>query len=491
MSINSNSIIHFTRKQNFRQGFKGKNYIEEQIVKSGKTCAAIPVNPSLYFMIFFKLLIVSSFLILIFFSCSKPAPQISLPVVITDSPFAITDTTALSGGTISSDGGASIITHGVCWSTVHNPDIIGSHTSDGTGSVKFSSKLTGLTPGTVYHLRAYATNKMGTAYGSEFTFMAIGITPGADVYVGGYEVVGSKRIARVWKNGVIYPITEDPYNAEIKGICVSGTDVYAVGNVHTPDGATIMKVWKNGIATPLPPANAEASSIFVSGTDQYVVGVDYKEDGGGEVWKNGVETDYANGAPFEISGPYSVFVSGTDVYVAGSGRENGSNPIAAIWKNGKSTLLTSYGELDAFALSVYVTNNDVYAAGYQNFSVPSPVFQVPSAKIWKNGIPTALAPETVSAANSIYVSGSDVYVAGYIRKNNVLCAVLWKNGIADYLTDGPNNSFAVSVGVSDNDIYVAGYELGSVGIAKIWKNGIGYSLTDGSTDARAFCMYVK
>jgi uncharacterized protein (TIGR02145 family) len=60
-----------------------------------------------------------------------------------------------------------ITQRGICWSTSPKPTISDNKTSDGTGPGVFSSNLTELTPGTVYYLRAYATNNVGTAYGSE------------------------------------------------------------------------------------------------------------------------------------------------------------------------------------------------------------------------------------------------------------------------------------------------------------------------------------
>ena len=83
---------------------------------------------------------------------------------------SITLTTAVSGGNITIDGGGFIISRGVCWSTTANPTIADSHTTDGSGTGSFSSSITGLTANTIYHVRAYATNAVGTAYGNDVTF---------------------------------------------------------------------------------------------------------------------------------------------------------------------------------------------------------------------------------------------------------------------------------------------------------------------------------
>jgi hypothetical protein len=45
-----------------------------------------------------------------------------------------------------------------------------SKTTDGTGTGMFTSSLTGLTPNTKYYIRAYGTNSVGTAYGTELNF---------------------------------------------------------------------------------------------------------------------------------------------------------------------------------------------------------------------------------------------------------------------------------------------------------------------------------
>ena len=79
-------------------------------------------------------------------------------------------TSAVSGGTIITDGGEEITAKGVCWSTSTNPTIADSKTSDGKGSANFTSNIVGLSEGTTYYVRAYATNEVGTAYGNELSF---------------------------------------------------------------------------------------------------------------------------------------------------------------------------------------------------------------------------------------------------------------------------------------------------------------------------------
>ena len=77
---------------------------------------------------------------------------------------------APAGGNVTSDGGASVTERGVCWSLTANPTISDSHTHDGSGTGGYTSSLTGLTPGEIYHVRAYATNSSGTGYGNDISF---------------------------------------------------------------------------------------------------------------------------------------------------------------------------------------------------------------------------------------------------------------------------------------------------------------------------------
>lgn len=83
-----------------------------------------------------------------------------------------TANSATSGGNITSDGGASVTTRGVCWNTSQNPTTTNLKTTDGSGTGSFTSLITGLTSGSIYYVRAYATNQTGTVYGNENRFIA-------------------------------------------------------------------------------------------------------------------------------------------------------------------------------------------------------------------------------------------------------------------------------------------------------------------------------
>jgi uncharacterized protein (TIGR02145 family) len=97
------------------------------------------------------------------------------PGLTTTAINTITPASALSGGNIYDDGGAGVTERGVCWNTLTNPTVaLTTKTTDGTGTGAFISSITGLTAGTTYYLRAYATNSVGTAYGNELMFSTSG-----------------------------------------------------------------------------------------------------------------------------------------------------------------------------------------------------------------------------------------------------------------------------------------------------------------------------
>jgi len=109
--------------------------------------------------------------------------KVTSAVLTTTEVSNVTSTSAVAGGNITDDGGGSITARGVCWGTSPNPTV--NKTTDGTGKGTFTSNITGLTDGTVYYYRAYATNSSGTSYGQEFSF----ITPVTDIEGNVYNTV--------------------------------------------------------------------------------------------------------------------------------------------------------------------------------------------------------------------------------------------------------------------------------------------------------------
>jgi autotransporter-associated beta strand protein len=84
---------------------------------------------------------------------------------------SLSNISATSGGNITAALNDSVLVRGVVWSTSSNPTVdLATKTIDGTSKGSFTSNITGLTPGTLYYVRAYATNSNSTDYGTQVSF---------------------------------------------------------------------------------------------------------------------------------------------------------------------------------------------------------------------------------------------------------------------------------------------------------------------------------
>ncbi len=497
---------------------------------------------------------------LIAFSCQKEisAPGIiaTLPAITTTAVTSITSTTAASGGNISDDGGATVTARGVCWSTAANPTVaLSTKTTNGTGIGTFTSAITGLTATTVYYVRAYATNSVGTAYGNEITFTstntstalptvstattsAITISTAAS---GGN--VTNDGGATVTVRGVCWSTIANPtialstkttdgtgtgtFISAITGLnlaTVYHVRAYATNSVGTSYGGDSTFTTTGTATLPVITTTAVTAITSITATS----GGTISTDGGAAVTARGVcwsttanptialatKTNDGTGigsfasavigltasttyhvrayATNSVGTAYGSDISFTtssstpDVYVAGY--EFGTTEfIAKIWKNGVPTALTN-GANDARANSVFVSGTDVYATGWEyNGTANQP-------KLWKNGIASTLTSTCGGDGWSVFVSGTDVYVAGtacnLALPNNQV--TVWKNNVPTSLS---NSTFIVegrSVFVSGTDVYVAGWEerSSSLVIAKTWKNGVETALTTGSV-AFVYSVFVS
>ncbi len=112
------------------------------------------------------------------------APTAGGVTITTTTPVTnITQTTATIAGNVTAYCGSPVTSKGLVWGTIVNPTTanpltsVGSpgKTSNGSGLGSFASNITGLTPGTTYHLRSFAANP-GTTYGADVSFTTLGST---------------------------------------------------------------------------------------------------------------------------------------------------------------------------------------------------------------------------------------------------------------------------------------------------------------------------
>lgn len=160
------------------------------------------------------------------------ATDATVPVVSTSTISGIATTSATCGGNVTNNGGADVTARGVCWSTSADPTISDSFTSDGSGTGSFTSSLTGLSSGVTYHIRAYATNSVGTGYGADSTFTTL-----AGVSLPTVSTSAISNITVTSASGGGNAISDGGATITAKGICYSQWGTPTIDSSHTSDGS--------------------------------------------------------------------------------------------------------------------------------------------------------------------------------------------------------------------------------------------------------------
>lgn len=164
-------------------------------------------------------------------SCKKD--KHTIPVITTTDVTEISYTSATSGGDLTDEGGTTVITRGVCWDTTSGPTIANSMTSDSCGSGSFVSHLTQLNPNTLYYIRAYATNIVGTGYGNQVSF----ITNQIAVPVLTTTAITSITQTSSVSGGII--TTENGGSITARGVCWNTAPDPTISDSKTSDGSDI------------------------------------------------------------------------------------------------------------------------------------------------------------------------------------------------------------------------------------------------------------
>ncbi|MGE5456982.1 MAG: FISUMP domain-containing protein [Methanococcaceae archaeon] len=169
------------------------------------------------------------------YSCNKEKPV--PPTVTTDSATEVTYTTAVTGGNVTAEGSEPVSARGVCWNTAGNPTTSDNILSDNGSLGVFTSNLTGLTPNTIYYVRAYATNSGGTSYGDQVSFttiqVEIPVLTTTDVTsitqttsAAGGEITDDKG-GSVTVRGVCWSTSENPTTSDSKTSDGTGTGIFS------------------------------------------------------------------------------------------------------------------------------------------------------------------------------------------------------------------------------------------------------------------------
>jgi len=123
-------------------------------------------------------------ILLLAFPCCKK--EVRLPTLTTIAVTEVTASTAKSGGNITDDGGATVSARGIVWGKVTGPtlELHDGIMNAGGGAGLFTADMAELSTVTPYYVRAFASNKAGTAYGEQIIFTTEPVEVG-DTYGGG------------------------------------------------------------------------------------------------------------------------------------------------------------------------------------------------------------------------------------------------------------------------------------------------------------------
>jgi uncharacterized protein (TIGR02145 family) len=160
-------------------------------------------------------------------SCKKP----SLPEVTTGTVTRIVQTNAYAGGEVTNDGGAQVTARGVCWNISADPTISNEKTSDSTGTGLFTSYISGLTPSTMYYLRAYASNSEGTSYGDQVIFTT------REVDVPTLITSGFKSVTAASSMGGGDVSNDGGITVTARGVCWNSTGMPTISDNYSLDGS--------------------------------------------------------------------------------------------------------------------------------------------------------------------------------------------------------------------------------------------------------------
>jgi hypothetical protein len=345
---------------------------------------------------------------------SFTALALTAPTLGTQVVSNITATTALSGGEITDDGGTPILGRGICWGLALDPGTTGTCASEGVGAGSYLALMSGLTSNTTHHVRAYAINAQGTAYGEDRTFTT-GLLPLATVTTaataaisyttatGGGTVVSDSG-APVTSRGVCWATTTAPTTA---GTCSSeagGMGTFASSITGLTAGATYFvrafavnaggTSYGNQVSfTALAPSAPVLSTRAVGGISSNLAG------SGGVITTDGGSPITAKGVCWSLNpGPT----------VANSTTSNGTGPGAF------NSTLTGLNPLTTYYARAYATNALGTAYGNEvSFTTTDLVTPGPSVPIV--GTTTSAITGSTTASSGGYVSsdgGSPVIARG-------------------------------------------------------------------------------
>lgn len=349
------------------------------------------------------------------------------PTVTTQAVSAIASTTATGNGNITALGSPNPTAHGVCWNTTGTPTISDSKVDNGAASNTgaFTAAITGLNPGTLYYVRAYATNSAQTSYGEQVSFTT-------NSGMSGVYTVGS--------GGSFSSLTKsDGLFAAINGGVVIGNITAEIISDLTENGLTALNQW------------TEAGSGNYTLTIQPRTGDNLLRTISGDGVNVSSALIYLNGAD------RVVFDGTTGKYLAFAGNSAKAGYYNVFW-------------LDLVD-NCKITNCLISNTNTANTEVTAVLIDGASNEISKNKIYN-LNGSANADITGIFFSGTDIKI-----NNNMLSLIP--------VTTGPLSGITVLAGTVNlyyNSIFIGGTQSGT-------NNSIAYNRTMGNSTAKNNIFY--
>jgi hypothetical protein len=105
------------------------------------------------------------------------AVDTSAPILTTPTFASVTDSSAIMGARIASNGNDSITERGIVWSTSPGPTTSDNKNTTSDTSGVYTVLVNGLPAGTLVHFRGYAVNSAGTGYSPEDSLYTLSVEP--------------------------------------------------------------------------------------------------------------------------------------------------------------------------------------------------------------------------------------------------------------------------------------------------------------------------
>jgi DNA/RNA endonuclease G (NUC1) len=210
------------------------------------------------------------------------APASTPPSVASTSASAVTATTATLGGNVTTAGTAAVTARGFLYSTANTSMTIGADgvidASAGSGTGAFSAEVSGLSGGTLYYFRGYATSSAGTSYGDILSFTTLKPEPMQHVAGFAAGTITTGNIPAAWTpvdaDGYLLIVGSGVQNTPTDGVPVADdTDVSDGTAAINLSGATASYASFTGFAAGetytfrIYPYNNSGSSIDYRTTD--------------------------------------------------------------------------------------------------------------------------------------------------------------------------------------------------------------------------------